>query len=124
MKDTDDPKTAYTVIEPGAWLADGARFAGEWQGHGGGARISVIANAIDSVGDGVKLHQHPYAETFIVRKGTVALTIGADQVIGHAGQILVVPANTPHAFWNHGPGPLEMIDIHESPVFVTEWLLR
>lgn len=122
MTDSDAAKPPYTITEPGAWLGDGTRFAGEWQGRGGGAGISVIANAIEAVGDGVQLHQHPYAETFIVRKDTVAMTIGAEQLICHAGQILVVPAHTPHAFWNPGPGPLEMIDIHESPAFVTEWL--
>jgi mannose-6-phosphate isomerase-like protein (cupin superfamily) len=122
MKDTDDSDAAYAIIERSSWLGDGSRFAGEWQGQTSGASISVIANEIEAVGDGVKLHQHPYAETFIVRKGTVAMTIGSDQLTCHAGQILVLPANTPHAFWNHGPGPLEMIDIHESHIFVTEWL--
>jgi hypothetical protein len=28
----------------------------------------------------------------------------------------------PHGFKNAGPGPLEMIDIHESGKFITEWL--
>ena len=40
----------------------------------------------------------------------------------HAGQILFVPAFTPHKFSNLGPELLETIDIHASNEFVTEWL--
>ena len=38
------------------------------------------------------------------------------------GQILVVPAGTPHKFENLGPGPLETVDIHGNGKFITEWL--
>jgi mannose-6-phosphate isomerase-like protein (cupin superfamily) len=114
--------SSITVTQPEDWQATPGRFAGEWQGGGGGAKICVIANLIDKVGAGVSLHRHPYAETFVVRKGRVSLMIGDEAVEAQEGQIIVVPAGVPHGFKNVGPGPLEMIDIHESGKFITEWL--
>jgi len=114
--------SSITVTEPEAWQTTPDRFAGEWQGGANGAQICVIANMIEKVGAGVSLHRHPYAETFVVRKGRVILMIGDETVEGHGGQIFVVPAGVPHGFKNAGPGPLEMIDIHENGEFITEWL--
>jgi len=39
-----------------------------------------------------------------------------------AGEIVIVPANTPHRFTNTGNGPLRQIDIHVNSRFETEWL--
>jgi quercetin dioxygenase-like cupin family protein len=111
-----------TVTEPQAWQTTLGRFAGEWQGGASGANICVIANLIEEVGAGVSLHKHPYAETFVVRRGKVSLLIGDETIEAHEGQIIVVPVNVPHGFKNAGPGPLEMIDIHENGTFITEWL--
>lgn len=94
----------------------------EWQGAGDGAGISIIDNHIEERGWGAKLHRHPYAETFLVRRGRVRIRVGEDEWIAEAGQLVVVPSGVAHAFVNPGPEPLEMIDIHESGSFVTEWL--
>ena len=42
--------------------------------------------------------------------------------MARAGDIVVVPPETPHAFVNTGGTPLEMVAIHVSPRFATEWL--
>lgn len=115
-------KIQAAIIEPKDWQSRPGRFAGEWQGAASGANICVIANLFDAPGEGIGLHKHPYAETFVVRKGKVALTIGDATIEGREGQIFVVPADVPHGFVNAGPGPLEMIDIHENGTFITEWL--
>jgi mannose-6-phosphate isomerase-like protein (cupin superfamily) len=39
-----------------------------------------------------------------------------------AGDILVVPPDTPHTFANAGASVLEMMGIHASERFVTIWL--
>ena len=39
-----------------------------------------------------------------------------------AGDIVVVPAGTPHGFVNSGAGRLRQIAIHLNPRYVTEWL--
>jgi mannose-6-phosphate isomerase-like protein (cupin superfamily) len=70
----------------------------------------------------VKLHQHPYQEVFIILEGSVTYTVGADTVQAKAGQIIIAPANTPHAFTNSGATQLRQIDIHLNKQFITEWL--
>jgi mannose-6-phosphate isomerase-like protein (cupin superfamily) len=94
----------------------------EFPGETLGAGVSVIVVSIDQEGGGPALHRHPYTETFVVRAGRAQFTVGADTFIGTAGDILVVPPLTPHAFAKTGPDRLEMVDIHESPRFITEWL--
>ena len=113
------------IIERAQW-ADPTAQAGEWRGEfvGGpfGANLCVIFNHTNSIGAGPSLHSHPYAETFIVRKGRALFTVGDRQFEAHEGQIIVCPAHTPHKFENIGPGPLEQIDIHEAGTFQTDWL--
>ena len=48
--------------------------------------------------------------------------MGGEEIRADAGQIVIVPSNTPHKFTNAGSTPLETIDIHESGKFITEWL--
>ncbi|MGE0500135.1 MAG: cupin domain-containing protein [Rhizobiaceae bacterium] len=111
-----------TIIQPGDWLADPARFHGEWEGGASGSKLCVIANRIDGAGGGPRLHRHPYAEVFVIRSGRGLFTVGEETIEATAGQILVVPAHIAHKFENLGRGPLETIDIHESGSFSTEWL--
>ncbi|MBP1852527.1 cupin domain-containing protein [Rhizobium halophytocola] len=66
-------------------------------------------------GRGSLLHKHPYAETWIVRSGQVAFTVGDETVLAAAGDIVVGPAETPHRFENIGDGPLKMVCIHPRP---------
>jgi mannose-6-phosphate isomerase-like protein (cupin superfamily) len=110
-----------TIIAPEEWLSSNERFSGEWQGGTSGSGLSIIANHIHKIGEGAKRHRHPYAEVFLIRRGNVRFEIGDETLEASEGQILVVPAGVPHAFWSVGPEPLEMIDIHESGSFDTEW---
>jgi mannose-6-phosphate isomerase-like protein (cupin superfamily) len=110
------------ITDAKMWLDDIERFNGEWQGKSSGSNICVIANHIASAGGGPRLHQHPYVETFVIREGVGVFLIGGQEIEATTGQIIVVPANTPHQFWNLGPGPFSSIDIHENGEFVTEWL--
>lgn len=116
---------AGSVIDKAAW-ADATTGVENWRGEfvGGphGAGICVIFVHTDQVGDGPRLHQHPYPETFVIRKGKVRFTVGSERFDATAGQIVVCPANTPHKFVNLGPGLLEQIDIHEGAQFKTVWL--
>ena len=73
-------------------------------------------------GGGPKLHLNPYPETFIIRAGRALFTLGDQEILAEAGQIVVVPANTPQKFTNPCPGPLQTIDIHEHGTFITECL--
>ena len=73
-------------------------------------------------GEGPRLHMHPYEEVFLVFEGQATFIVGASMIEIRAGQVVVVPAHTPHKFINSGESPLRQIDIHVSPQFITDWL--
>jgi quercetin dioxygenase-like cupin family protein len=88
--------------------------------HGG---VGVCVIFVDAPpGGGPDLHKHPYEEIFIVQEGEATFIAGGEEQHARAGDIVIVPADTPHAFTNSGDGPLRQIDIHVSPRFSTEWL--
>ncbi len=87
----------------------------------GDANISIILESTTKEGVGPRLHRHPYAETFIIRRGTATFTVGDEQVVGKAGQVLVVPAGVAHKF-KTGPEGYEAVHIHAGSQFETEWL--
>ncbi len=64
------------------------------------------------------LHWHPYVESLFVLEGTLeAWTEGREDrpVRLGPGEMIVLPACTPHVFRNPGPGPLRILGIHASP---------
>jgi mannose-6-phosphate isomerase-like protein (cupin superfamily) len=73
-------------------------------------------------GRGPRLHRHAYAELFFVIEGEATFRDGEHERVVRAGEIVIVPAEHPHAFVNSGHGRLRQIDVHLSPRFVTEWL--
>jgi quercetin dioxygenase-like cupin family protein len=73
-------------------------------------------------GDGPGPHTHPYAETFIVQEGQATFTVGDETIEARAGDIVVAPADVPHAFVNPGPGVLRSVNIHPVPEMETVWL--
>lgn len=100
---------------------DGENWTENVEGKPYGAQVSIIQESIDEEGRGPRLHTHPYPETFIIRRGSALFTIGAEQVVGRAGQILVVPAEVPHKF-STLEGGYEAVHIHASDEFRTVWL--
>jgi mannose-6-phosphate isomerase-like protein (cupin superfamily) len=100
---------------------DGEDWTEDYEELPGGANISLILESTSRAGVGPRRHQHPYAETFIIRRGSATFTVGREQFEAHAGQVLVVPAETPHKF-STGPQGYEAVHIHANPSFVTEWL--
>jgi mannose-6-phosphate isomerase-like protein (cupin superfamily) len=73
-------------------------------------------------GGAVRLHKHPYKEIFIIQEGISTFTIGSETLEAHTGQVIIVPAETPHKFTNKGDGQLKQIDIHVNKEFITHWL--
>lgn len=73
-------------------------------------------------GEGVRLHQHPYQEIFIIQEGVATYTVGTTTLQARAGQIIIAEGNTPHKFVNSGEGRLRQVDIHLSKRFITQWL--
>ncbi len=87
----------------------------------GDARVSFLLVDMPP-GDGPRLHSHPYEEVFVVFQGKATFTVGATMLEIQAGQVVIVPAHTPHKFINSGEIALRQIDIHVSPQFITDWL--
>jgi mannose-6-phosphate isomerase-like protein (cupin superfamily) len=113
-------ETSYTVVERKSLPFDGNTYEFEGFRHQS-TEVSFIW--VDMLpGHGVRLHKHPYKEIFIIQDGAATFTVGSATLDAHAGQIIVVPADTPHRFTNTGSGPLRQVDIHVSSQFVTHWL--
>ena len=72
-------------------------LVGRFEGKEHGSSVSFFIGTFDA-GTGPGLHRHPYDETFIVETGGATFTVGDDTFELRAGQIAVVPANTPHKF--------------------------
>jgi mannose-6-phosphate isomerase-like protein (cupin superfamily) len=99
----------------------GSENASRFDGHEHGASVSFFISR-NRPGTGPELHRHPYEETFIVEDGKVRFTVGEETIETTAGQIVVVPAGTPHKFVNCGQRALRQISIHPVARMETEWL--
>lgn len=113
---------SYTIVQASDLpRADGTGTATFEGAHYGNTALSFFLVEMPP-GRGVTLHRHPCEEVFIVQQGRVTFTVGAETVEASAGQIIIVPANVPHAFTNTGDEPLRQIDILPSGQIITEWL--
>lgn len=91
----------------------GASRTVRFEGCEFGSDVSLFVVDADP-GRGSALHVHPYAETWVIRKGEAEFTIGNQKTRGSAGDIVVGPANIPHRFENVGVDQLEIVCIHPS----------
>lgn len=111
----------HQILTTGTTRPDG-RILDNIEGAAYDAGVSLIFEDSDQDGDGPDLHQHPYAETFVIRGGKAMFTVAGEQLLGVAGQVLVVPKFTPHKFEVVGPERYIATHIHASNTFMTEWL--
>jgi mannose-6-phosphate isomerase-like protein (cupin superfamily) len=88
--------------------------------HGGLGACVLFVDA--PPGRGPSPHTHPYEEVLIILEGEVTVVAGEREIVARNGDVVLIPADTPHAFTNTGDGPLRQIDIHLSPSFDTTWL--
>ncbi len=85
--------------------------------------LPVSLFLVDDVpGAGPQLHRHPYPELFVVHRGQAAFRIDDARLVASAGEILIAPAGTAHAFTNIGDGQLRITAIHAAPQMSTDWL--
>ncbi len=109
----------YTILDRDTLPYDGNTY--EFEGIRQDTQVSFIWVDMPP-GGSVRLHQHPYQEVFIIQEGTVTFTVGTARLEAQAGQIVIVPADTPHKFTNTGDRQLRQVDIHASRQFITYWL--
>jgi quercetin dioxygenase-like cupin family protein len=98
----------------------GGENASTFDGHAHGAQVSFFLSH-NKPGTGPELHRHPYEETFIVEDGDVLFTVGEGTVEASAGDIVVVPAQTPHKFVSRS-ATHRQVSIHPVARMETEWL--
>jgi mannose-6-phosphate isomerase-like protein (cupin superfamily) len=88
--------------------------------HGG---VGVCLILVDAPPDrGPRLHQHPYAEVFLVQDGEARFRTSDEERTVGAGELVVVPPGTPHGFVSGDNGRLRLIAIQAAENFSTEWL--
>lgn len=92
----------HQILTTGTTRPDG-RILDNIEGAAYEAGVSLIFEDSDQDGEGPYLHQHPYPETFVIRGGQALFTVAGEQLLGVAGQVLVVPKLTPHKFEVVGP---------------------
>ncbi|MEO1031205.1 MAG: cupin domain-containing protein [Bacteroidota bacterium] len=105
-------------ISKDQWLKQQNPPKGVLEGHPYGTDVVVIRYAVDGVGEGPNLHMHPYDEIFHILEGTAEFTVGNKQFIAKEGDLVIGPANIPHAYKNVGPGRLDSLDVHLND----EWI--
>lgn len=93
---------------------------GDFEGRAHGSNVSIFFERDLPPGAGPRLHRHPYDETFVIQAGSALFTLGDEEVVGSAGQILVAPAGLPHRF--RSLGGYTALHIHASDRFIQEWL--
>ena len=90
-----------------------------YQFHGDKQNAPISAYIVNAPpGKGPPLHIHPYVEIAFVLEGIATITVGNETRAVRAGDIAVIPANTPHHFVNSGDTVLKQIDIHAWPRFI------
>ncbi len=111
---------SYTILDRDALPHDGSTYEFEGFTYQAG-EVSFIWVDMPP-GGSVRLHKHPYQEIFVIQEGMVTFTVDSATLEAHAGQIIIVHADTPHKFTNTGDRQLKQVDIHVSSRFITQWL--
>jgi mannose-6-phosphate isomerase-like protein (cupin superfamily) len=57
-----------------------------------------------------------------VVEGTVTFQAGGETSAAGPGDVVIVPANTPHKFTNDGIAPSRLVCIHANPTVIGERL--
>ena len=97
----------------------GSERARRFEGKEHDATASFFVNT-HAPGEGPSLHRHPYEEIFILLDGQATFRRGEDEIDAQAGEIVIVPPNTPHGFTNTGHERLLFVSIHPAPEMVQE----
>ena len=72
-------------------------------------QLGIYEIALEPQTVGARLHYHRFTdETFIVKKGTLAIKHGTSEVEAEAGSVIYIPSFTPHGFANNSEKPVDV----------------
>ncbi len=94
---------------------------GAWDGKAAGTDVSFIFTETQSPGAGPRLHSHDYDEVQIVRRGAAWFQVGDEEIDAIEGDILVIPAGTPHKVRSKGTLS-DVISVHLTGTKAAHWL--
>jgi len=94
---------------------------GGWNGEMGQTGVSFIFSENVEAGSGPRLHTHDYDEVQIVRRGEAWFQVGDEELTAQEGDILVIPAGTPHKVRSIGETS-DVISVHLSEKMAANWL--
>lgn len=104
--------TMYTIIPLSDFQINATAYRFEGGIYGDVAVSFFLVHT--APGQGASLHWHPYAEVFLVQEGKAAFVVGSETVTVDSGNVVIVPAQTPHKYTNVGTTPLRMRGIHPT----------
>ena len=115
----DVPPIARQVRRPAGSGAEAAAFGSVvWLSRAGdppGAEMTVGIATFDAA-KGNAEHIHPNCEEVVyVLEGAVMHTLGDQQTVLHAGDLIVVPRDVPHRLFNDGTAPARAYIVFSSP---------
>ncbi len=105
------------IVKSG-WIKAQGPPKGVVEGYHHGFKAVVIRYSVDEIGEGPNLHVHPYDEIFHILNGSAEFTVGDTKFVAKEGDLVIGPANVPHAYKNLGPGRLDTLDVHLNQ----EWI--
>jgi len=91
-------------------------------GENSGAKNSTVNEVIFEAGGHMPPHSHSVEETLVFLSGEGILFIGQEPHSVCAGTTLVIPANTPHCFYNTGIGRARFISFSPTSDLKFNWL--
>ena len=112
---------AHRLLQRSDW-ASAEGWNGKLEGQAVNTGVSFLFNEVGQPGKGPPLHKHPYDEVYIVRQGQASVVVGDEELSVSEGDILIIPADTPHKVLTAGKGTIEIISVHVSDTFQGEML--
>lgn len=108
-------------LEPN-WAKDDPAVAhrSAWPVHGGtGASDSAVTYFEIDPGKRIGRHTHDTGETVLLLNGTGRALVASEERSISPGDLVHVPAETPHDVVNEGDQPLELVGLFAQPEVVT-----
>ena len=75
------------LIERSDGRNDGSDWTENHERLPGDANVSIILESTSRAGADPRLHTHPYAETFPIRRGSATFTVGNETFEAHAASL-------------------------------------